>query len=151
VLTYLADHPDLQARLRSGVSDAELDAVLDEVLRIDDPFVANRRVATRDVVVGGREIARGDRVFLNWTAANRDERVFPEPDAYRPAEHRADNIVYGAGPHICPGRVLSTLQIRGALAALLRATTTIELDPAEAPQRYPFPSRGFDTVPVVLR
>src|SRR5690606_6478943 len=72
VLNYLAEHPDVQARVRSGVSDRELDAVLDEILRIDDPFVVNRRVTTEAVTVGGREIGVGERVFLNWTSANRD-------------------------------------------------------------------------------
>lgn len=156
VVHHVAQHPQEQARLRALAADEsehteELDAAVDEMLRLDDPFPFNKRVTTRETELAGYRVPEGTPVAVNWTAANRDERVFPEPDAYRPAEHRADNIVYGAGPHICPGRVLSTLQIRGALAALLRATTSIEPDPARPPQPYAFPSRGFDTVPVLLR
>jgi cytochrome P450 len=151
VLTYLADHPDLQARLRSGVSDAELDAVLDEVLRIDDPFVANRRVATRDVVVGGREIARGDRVFLNWTAANRDRRVFGDPDAFDPEGNAPYNLVYGIGKHVCPGRPLATLELRVLTRAVLAATTAVEPDPRRRRERAEPPVGGYAVAPLLLR
>nr|WP_281497286.1 cytochrome P450 [Ornithinimicrobium sp. F0845] len=156
VVHHVATHLEEQARLRTLSGDEEhhteeLDAAVDEMLRLNDPFPFNKRRTLQDAELAGYRVPAGTAVVVNWTAANRDERVFPEPDAYRPAEHRADNIVYGAGPHICPGRVLSTLQIRGALAALLRATTSVELDPDRPPERYPFPSRGFDTVPVVLR
>lgn len=155
VVHYVAQHPQEQARLRELAADEheyaeELDAAVDEMLRLEDPFPFNKRVTTQAADLAGYRVPEGTPVAVNWTAANRDERVFPKPDAYRPAAHRRDNIVYGAGPHICPGRVLSTLQIRGALAALLRATTSIELDPERSPQPYPFPSRGYDTVPVIL-
>lgn len=74
----------------------------EEVLRIDDPFVANRRRATRDVQIGGRTIPAGDRVLLNWTAANRDPLVFGDPDEFRPEENARQNLVFGAGPHRVP-------------------------------------------------
>jgi cytochrome P450 len=108
-------------------------------------------VVTTATELAGWTLPAGTPVALNWTAANRDERVFGDPDDYRPADNRTANLVYGAGPHVCPGRLLSTLQIRGALAALLRATTEIGHDPDRPPTRELFPSRGYDTVPVVLR
>lgn len=156
VVHHVAHDPQEQHRLRElavqeEVHAEELDAAVDEMLRLNDPFPFNKRVTTRETELAGYRVPRGTSVAVNWTAANRDERVFPEPDAYRPHEHRHVNIVYGAGPHICPGRVLSTLQIRGALAALLRATTSIAPDPARPPVPYAFPARGFDTVPVLLR
>jgi cytochrome P450 len=151
VLTYLADHPDLQARLRAGVSDAELDAAIDEMLRIDDPFVANRRVATRDVTVGGRTIAAGDRVFLNWTAANRDRQVFGDPDAFDPDEHAPYNLVYGIGKHVCPGRPLATLELRVLVRAVLAATTAVEPDPRRRRERAQPPVGGYAVAPLLLR
>lgn len=134
-----------------GLHADELDGAVDEMLRINDPFPSNRRMVTTATQLGGYTFPAGTPVAINWAAANRDERVFGDPDAYRPEENRPANIVYGAGPHLCPGRLLSTLQIRGAMAALLRATTEISLDPDQEPVRQPFPSRGFDSVPVLLR
>lgn len=155
VVHHVARHPERQADLRALAQDEDehaetLDAAVDEMLRIDDPFPSNRRLAVRATELAGYAVPELTPIAVNWTAANRDERVFGDPDAYRPAENRAANIVYGAGPHVCPGRLLSTLQIRGALTALLRASTSIALHPDRPAAREPFPSRGFDDVPVLL-
>jgi hypothetical protein len=48
----VASHPDLQADLRCAVGDTALDRAIDEMLRLDDPFVLNRRVTTREVELG---------------------------------------------------------------------------------------------------
>jgi len=151
VLTYLADQPELQARLRSGVSDREFDAILDEILRIDDPFVANRRITTEPVTVGGRELAAGDRVLLNWTAANRDPRIFADPDAFDPVGNAPYNLVYGIGKHVCPGRPLATLELRVLTRAALAATAVIEPDPDRPRERELPPVGGFATAPLRLR
>lgn len=151
VLTYLADHPALQARLRGGVPDRELDAVLDEILRIDDPFVSNRRVATAACPVGGREIAAGDTVVLHWTAANRDAAVFGDPDAFDPEGNVPHNLVWGTGPHVCPGRPLATLELRVLVRAVLAATTSVDPDPGRERDREAPPAGGYAVAPVLLR
>ena len=53
LLHALANNTAVQERIRSGVSSEELVALVDEILRIDDPFVSNRRVTTRPATVGG--------------------------------------------------------------------------------------------------
>lgn len=151
VVHRLATDPDLQAELRERHSEtAYLDAALDELLRIDDPFVSSRRVATRDTVIGGATVRAGDRVQLDWTAANRDETRFGDPDAYCPVEHADGNLVYGIGPHVCPGRALSTMELRVVIAELLARTTNIRLDPGEPPLREAPPLGGFHRVNVIL-
>jgi cytochrome P450 len=151
VLTYLADHPALQARLRAGVPDEELDAVLDEILRIDDPFVSNRRVTTAPVTVGGRHIPAGDTVVLNWTSANRDPEAFGDPDAFDPDANAPRNLVYGIGTHVCPGRPLATLELRVLTRAILSATTAVEPDPDRPREREVPPLGGFAVAPLRLR
>ncbi|MEE6271786.1 cytochrome P450 [Georgenia sp. MJ206] len=151
VLTYLADHPDLQARLRAGVADRELDAVLDEILRIDDPFVSNRRVATEPVVVAGREIAAGERVALVWTSANRDPRIFGDPDAFAPGANAPYNLVWGIGKHVCPGRPLATLELRALARAVLAATSALEPDTEQPRERALPPLGGYAVAPLRLR
>lgn len=145
--SHLAADPALQAHLRSGVTDAELDAVVDEILRIDDPFVTNRRKTTCPVHVGGVDIAEGQVVKLNWTSANRDESVFGAD--FDPAGHAADNLVYGIGEHVCPGRPLATMELRIAVRALLAGTSGIEPGAEEA-EREVHPVGGFRRVPVRL-
>lgn len=147
---YLATHPDLQDRLRSGVSDAEIDACIDEILRIDDPFLSNRRVTTCPVTIGGVALPQGARVKLNWTSANRDESIFGDPDAMDPEANAGHNLVYGIGKHACPGRSLATLEMRIALQEILAASSSIALDPQHPAERAVSPVGGWAKVAVVL-
>ncbi|MFC0672419.1 cytochrome P450 [Brachybacterium hainanense] len=147
ILRELAHRPVLATRLRTG-SAAEATAIIDELLRIDDPFVANRRVARCPVRIGEEEIAAGDRVLVHWTSANRDERVFGRADSVDPAAHASANLVYGAGPHACPGRPLATLELRVLVRELLAAA---DARPAEEPgEREIAPLGGWAHAPVVL-
>jgi cytochrome P450 len=148
VVHFLAARPDIQAALRA--SPGELAGAIDEMLRIDDPFLVNRRITTTATQVGGFALAAGTRVYLNWASANRDERVFGDPDAYRPHEHAADNLVYGAGVHVCPGRPLATLELVIATETLLSGTRRVEFAPGDAPERETYPAGGWRRVPVLL-
>lgn len=150
ILHYLATNTALQDRLRSGVSDAELDAAIDEILRIDDPFLSNRRITTCPVEVAGVQIPARARVKLHWTSANRDESVFGDPDAFDPEGNAANNLVYGIGKHVCPGRVLATLELRIATRELLAATRSITLAADSPLSREVHPVGGWADVPVVL-
>ena len=98
--------------------------------------------------LAGREIGAGERVLVHWTSANRDGRVFPDPEALDPAGNAERNLVYGAGPHVCPGRPLATLELLTLLKALLSAA---DVRPAETPgEREIAPVGGWAHVPVVL-
>ena len=89
-----------------------------------------------------------ERVLVHWTSANRDGRVFPDPEALDPAGNAERNLVYGAGPHVCPGRPLATLELLMLLKALLSAA---DVRPAETPgEREIAPVGGWAHVPVVL-
>ncbi|MCM2252935.1 MAG: cytochrome P450 [Ramlibacter sp.] len=151
VLVYhLAAHPQLQERLRTGVPDAEFDTILDEILRIDDPFVSNRRITTCPLTIGGVALPAAARVKLNWTSANRDEAVFGDPNALDPRVNSERNLVYGIGRHACPGRLLATLEMRIVVRELLAATSSIVLDPRRPAERAVSPVGGWAKVPVVL-
>jgi cytochrome P450 len=148
----LATHPDRQDVTRERVARGEhaaIEAAIEEVLRIDDPFVANRRRTTREAKIGGRAIPAGERVFLNWTAANRDPLVFGDPDEFRPEENAPQNLVFGTGPHVCPGRALTLMELRVAVTELLARTERL-LPADEPPVRERPPVSGWARVPVVL-
>lgn len=141
----LASSPTLLDRVRDG-SDREVDAIIDELLRRDSPFVSNRRRATCPVTIDGHTIAEGDRVYIHWTSANRDEAVFSQ--AFDEESHARNNIVYGSGPHVCPGRDLSTMELRLALRALARSVSRIEL--AGEAEREIHPVGGWASLPIIL-
>ncbi|TVT75890.1 MAG: cytochrome P450 [Denitromonas halophila] len=148
IVAQIAQQPGLAERLRTA-SDTEVEATIDEMLRIDDPFVSNRRVTTCPVRIGGVEIPSGARVKLNWTSANRDETVFGN-NRFDPQRNAASNLVYGIGKHVCPGRLLATWELRIALQALLASVHRIELAPDQPPEREVAPVGGYHRVPVVF-
>ena len=148
LVSYLAKAPALIERIRVA-SNKEIDAIIDEILRIDDPFVSNRRITTCPVHIKGHNIPSGAKIQLNWTSANRDETVF-EKDKFDPEGNAKENIVYGIGKHLCPGRLLSTLELRIVLQALLTKFSTIELDPTQELEREVAPLGGYHRVPVIL-
>ena len=143
---FLATHPEVQDDLRTATDD-DVDAAIDEMLRLDDPFPSNRRVATEDTEVAGCPVAHGSHVLLDWRSANTDPAVFTPPEAYRPHENRDHNLVYGTGPHVCPGRGLATLELRIVTRVLLWHGT---LELAGKAERETAPAAGFRSVPVRL-
>ncbi|MCC6705678.1 MAG: cytochrome P450, partial [Thermomicrobiales bacterium] len=148
VVHYLAVHQDIQAQLRGDPS--VLATAIDEILRIEGPLVMNRRVTTRAVELGGRTIGANERVALNWVSANRDETVFENPDEFRLDRNANDNLLYGAGIHVCPGAPLARLELLLTLEELLSRTTRIELDADAAAERAVFPASGYASLPVII-
>lgn len=148
LVAHVAQNPGFAKWLRSA-SDNEVEAAIDEVLRLDDPFLSNRRITTCPVNIGGVDIPRGARIKLNWTSANRDETVF-DNNRFDPARNAATNLVYGIGKHVCPGRLLATWELRIALQALLASAQTIELAPGQQPEREVAPVGGYRHVPIVI-
>ncbi len=147
----MAADPDIEADIRARRhSPAALDGALEELLRIDDPFVSNRRLATSDCTIGGMPVHKGERVLVDWTNANRDPRVFPDRTRYAPEDHARYNLVYGAGPHVCPGRPLARLELRVLFEELLDATRDFLLDPHIKGVRAERPLGGWASAPVVL-
>lgn len=143
---HLAQRPQLQQRLRE--QPALLPVAIDEILRIHAPLVANRRIATRAVEIGGRRIEAGERITVIWASANRDEAVFGDPDEFRLDRDPADNLLYGAGIHVCPGAPLARMELRIAMEELLAGTRAIAPMPGRAPVRASYPASGFSSLPL---
>ena len=144
VIRYLAEHADLQDRLR--VEPELLDCAVGEILRTDGPLVANNRTAARDVEIGGRAIGAGDRISLMWIAANRDPSAFPQPERVDLDRDVADNLLFGAGIHRCLGEPLARLNLRVGVEELLRHTDRFEFAGSKAPTRHVYPSNGLSSL-----
>ncbi|MFC6674237.1 cytochrome P450 [Marinobacterium aestuariivivens] len=145
---YLAAHPALQQQLRQ--QPELLPAAIDEILRIDAPLIANRRVTTRPVEIGGRKLAAGERLTLLWASANRDEAVFEDPDTFRLDRDPADNLLYGAGIHVCPGAPLARLELTTVMTELLRRRR-LETIPGRQSVRAHYPTGGYSAVPLRIQ
>lgn len=146
---YLALHADLQTQMRENPS--LLPVAIDEILRIHGPLVANRRVTTKQIEINGRKFSAGEHISLNWISANRDGRVFDEPECFKLDRDPDKNLLYGAGLHVCPGAPLARLEMRVCLEELLKCTTAIQLVPEKPPTNAVYPASGFADLPIVVR
>ena len=145
-LWHLSEHPEDRARLLA--EPALLPTAIEEFLRHMSPIQLLGRNATCDAELHGETIRRGDVVALSYGSANRDERVFLDPDRCvidrRPNRH----LAFGTGPHACLGAHLARLEMRVALEEILRRMPDYEV--AEASRLRPTPHgdlRGFWSLP----
>lgn len=143
---YLASHPVLQGSLRSA--PAGLPAAIDEILRMDAPLIANRRIVRQPVQIGEKRFAPGDRLSIMWASANRDEEVFGNPDEFRPDRDPSLNLLYGTGIHVCPGASMARTQLRIVMETLLAQVRSIERVPGKAPVRAFYPTGGYSWLPL---
>jgi cytochrome P450 len=144
-LIALLQHPSQLAALRADPS--LLPSAVDEMLRWWTPVMIFRRTATADVDLAGTHIRRGDKVVVSFTSANRDERVFADPDRFDVTRAPNPHLSFGHGPHFCLGAQLARGQMRALFAELLRRTQTIELDGEPALLRSNF-QRGVKRLPI---
>ncbi|MDR8390730.1 cytochrome P450 [Aliifodinibius sp. S!AR15-10] len=150
ILYYLAECPHIVDHLRQADS-AEMEDVLDEILRMHGPLVANRRKATRETTIRGTTIEPGDTIYINWVSANRDEEVFGDPDTFDPDGNAENNLLYGKGIHVCPGAPLARMELRIFFKELLEQVTAIELPSKQDIEYAKYPASGFARLLVCLQ
>lgn len=132
MFVHLSRDPELQQHLRSNPSD--IPAAVEEFLRLYNPYRGMARTARHDTEVGGQPIQAGDPIALVYTAANRDPRVFEDPDTFRlNRENITDHISFGRGTHSCPGAPLARMMFILTLEeALARSNFNLVGDPGMA-------------------
>jgi cytochrome P450 len=141
---HLVEDQALQQQLR--VEPSLVPAFIEETLRCDGPLVANGRTATADVEIGEHTVLAGDHVSLMWIAANRDERVFTQPDAVCLERDSPTHLAFGAGIHVCMGAPLVRLEMRVALEELLARSEHLSLAVPGRPSRNVYPSNGLSAL-----
>jgi len=105
-------------------------AAIEESLRLEPAAAVVDRYATRDTRLGGARIGAGDQVTVSITAANRDPRMFKDPDTFqvrRPDVAR--HLAFAHGPHFCLGAHLARLEAQVAVETLLDRLPGLRLDP----------------------
>ena len=117
-LRLMNDYPD-QFELLMTDLDRYLPNAIEEVLRYSPPVVEFRRTVTEDTVLGGTEIAKGEKVYLSYPAANRDPEVFADPHKFDiTRENASRHMSFGTGPHFCLGARLARYQLQALLKQL---------------------------------
>jgi cytochrome P450 len=115
----LLTRPDQLALLRSRPDP--IPGAVEELLRFV-PLAATAgtpRYATADVELTGGTVPAGDAVMVFVPAANRDPRVFPDPDRLDVSRLPAAHLALGHGAHHCLGAGLARMELQVALGSLL--------------------------------
>jgi cytochrome P450 len=114
---YLAQHPEVQARLRAEPDLME--SAVEEFIRWISPVPFEGRTVTQDLEFKGCPMRRGEKIALLLGSGNRDPEQFPDPDEVILDRHPNRHMAFGVGPHRCLGSHIARVILRVALQEML--------------------------------
>jgi cytochrome P450 len=142
----LAENPDQRRQI--AADRALVPQAIEEVLRYEAPSPIQARYVARDVEHYGQRVPEGSTMVLLNGSANRDERVFPDPDRFDIHREIGHHLSFGYGLHFCLGSHLARLEGRVALDEVLKRWTDWEVDYDRAVQARTSTVRGWERLPV---
>ncbi|WP_248964093.1 cytochrome P450 family protein [Sphaerisporangium perillae] len=126
-----------------------LPGAVEETLRCEPVVSGVTWVADEDLVVDGVRIPRGDLLITSFQSANRDPRVFADPDRFDISRSPNPHLGFSHGIHRCLGAPLARMETRIVLATLLRRLPGLALarEPRWQPNKV---VRGLEELPVTF-
>jgi cytochrome P450 family 142 subfamily A polypeptide 1 len=122
-LRKLIDHPEIWEFLAEDPERVTL--AVEELIRWVTPLNNMFRIATKDTELGGTTLNRGDKVMLMYPAANRDPRVFDEPDQFDVTRDPNPHLAFGHGAHFCLGANVARQELRMLFETLTQRITNL--------------------------
>jgi len=150
-MRVLAEQPVLADELRSD--PRAIPNFVEECLRLESPIKGSFRLALCDTKVAGVDIPEGSMLMAMVGAANRDPRVFEDPDRFDAKRSNARrNIAFGYGEHFCPGASLARAEARISFERLLARLDDPQLvDPSTLSYAPSFIIRGLNDLRLRFR
>ena len=145
----LFEHPETMNRLRQEPS--RIKTAVEELVRYTSPvFMSSERYASEDVTIHGITIPRGEMTLGVIGSANRDEKIFHNPDELDITRDPNKHLSFGHGIHFCLGAPLARLEAEIAINTLLRRIPDLRLSiPANSLRwRSSMILRGLESLPV---
>lgn len=132
-MDLLSRHPDQRAAWQADLDGLTASAV-EEIVRVASPVTFMRRTVTHDLTLSGHDFAEGDRLVLFYGAANRDPRVFDDPETFDVRRDPNNHVGFGGpGPHFCLGAHLARRELAVAFRQLLTRLPDIDVDGEPVP------------------
>ncbi|HNO39444.1 MAG TPA: cytochrome P450 [Marmoricola sp.] len=149
---HLSQHPDQMQAVFANPGNPEpmVNQWVEETLRHDTSSVLLARHLREDVTLHGVTAPAGSRVVLLLGSANRDPRVFSDPEEFnvhRDPDELSHILSFGGGRHYCLGAHLARLEARVVLNEVVRRCSAIEVEEAACKRFYSSNVRGFAHVP----
>lgn len=118
-LATLLGRPEELSKLQ-GADEHAMTAAVEEILRYESPAQGLFRTVRRDVEIDGVMIPEGSKVMLHFGSANRDPKVFTEPEKFRPdRDDVRHHVAFGKGVHFCVGAPLARAELKHSFRGLL--------------------------------
>ena len=144
----LAENPEQRAEL---VEDRSLiPGAIEELLRYESPSPVQARFVTADVEHHGTAVPKGSAILLLTASGNRDERKFPNGEAFDIHRKIDHHLAFGYGIHFCLGAALARLEGRIALDEVLNRFPSWDVDWDNAVQARTSTVRGWEKLPVTV-
>jgi pimeloyl-[acyl-carrier protein] synthase len=102
------------------------------------------------VVIGGKEIKKGQAIIAVMASGNRDAERFPEPDKLDLARTDNRHLAFGWAAHFCFGAPLARLEGQIMLETMLRRLPKLELESTELTWRENLGLRGLNALDVTF-
>jgi cytochrome P450 family 142 subfamily A polypeptide 1 len=144
----LIRQPDQLRRLVDNPSILAATGV-EEFIRWVTPILNMRRTTTQDTELHGEMIKDGDEIVLMYGSANRDERVFDDPDALDVEREHNHHVAFGFGTHFCLGASLARLEIRVMFEEILKRMPNMRLADGATLAKVPSAfACAYDQIPI---
>jgi cytochrome P450 len=126
-MQLLAENPDQRAIWQDDVDNVTPTAV-DEIVRVASPVTFMRRTVTHDLTMSDHDFTEDDKLILFYGAANRDPRVFDDPDRFDVRRDPNPHVGFGGpGPHFCLGAHLARRELSVIFRLLFERLPDIEV------------------------
>ena len=145
-LHYLGTHPMERDRL---IREPEIMATaIEEFIRFAGSIHGIPRTVTKEIELGGQKFCPGESILVNYAAANRDSREFPNPDECILDREANRHLGFGAGVHRCIGSNLARLEFRIGVEQVLARIPDFTASEADSVFHGNSVTRGFRQIPV---
>ncbi len=124
-LATLIEHPELWGYMFQN-PDKILDSCL-ELMRYEAMATCQPRLAAQDFEWHGKQIRKGQFVWLMLATANRDPRVYTDPERLDPTRSNDRSMVFAPGLHHCIGHQLAKMQVTEFFSELVRRFSGAQL------------------------
>jgi cytochrome P450 len=125
---------------------------VEETLRYDTSSQILARAVSEDMTLYDSTIPAGDVLLLLPGSANRDDRMFEDPDSYRIGRDIGSKLVsFGSGAHFCLGAHLARMEAKVALEELFKRVRGYEVDEDNAVRVHSSNVRGFAHLPITVK
>lgn len=129
IFLVLAQERQAEAELRADRS--LIPGAIEEVLRYRSPFNNIFRLVKKETNILGQRMAPGQMVIAWIASANRDPKVFPDPDRFDIRRESNKHMAFGHGIHHCLGSFLARLEAAAFLNMFFDEFSSFEIEEDE--------------------